>query len=81
MGQLTAFSSVLTLTEVLAKPVQLGKEDLAAEFTNFLTKGLYLIEINAAIAERAGRSRRPATFFPFFNKSSQVDLYIANPLG
>jgi len=54
-GQLTAFSSVLTLTEVLAKPVQLGKENLAAEFTNFLTKGLYLIEINAAIAERAGR--------------------------
>ncbi|HEC79524.1 MAG TPA: PIN domain-containing protein [candidate division WOR-3 bacterium] len=54
-GRLTVFSSVLTLTEVLVKPVQLGREYLVVEFINFLTNGLCLVEIDPIIAERAGR--------------------------
>lgn len=54
--KLNAFTSVLTLTEVLPKPIQLGKDHLAKEFTNFLKNGknLNLIEINKIIAESAG---------------------------
>ena len=54
-----AFSSVLTLTEVLVKPVELGDEKRAKKFSEFLTqgKGLTLVEITAAIAEKAGRLR------------------------
>lgn len=58
-GSLTAYSSVITLAEVLAKPVQAGKEALARRFADFLRRGknFNLIEISADIAERAGRLR------------------------
>lgn len=54
-----AFSSVLTLTEVLVKPAEMGDEMRAKKFSEFLMqgKGLTLVEITAAIAERAGRLR------------------------
>jgi predicted nucleic acid-binding protein len=55
-GRLKAFSSVVTLTEVLCKPIQAGKKDLANRFAEFLRRGknLSLIEISAEIAEKAG---------------------------
>ena len=58
-GELIAFSSVITLAEVLPKPIQLGREDLARKFAEFLRKGknFNLIEISADIAEKAGRLR------------------------
>ena len=58
-GTLIAFSSVITLAEVLPKPIQKGKEELATKFTDFLRKGrnINLIEISTDIAEKAGRSR------------------------
>ena len=54
-----AFSSVMTLAEVVAKPVELGDEKLARKFAEFLKAGrnLTLVEISASIAERAGRLR------------------------
>lgn len=54
-----AFSSVLTLTEVLVKPAELGDEKRAKQFSEFLTqgKGLTLLEITEATAEKAGRLR------------------------
>lgn len=58
-GTLTAFSSVITLAEVLPKPIHIGREGLARKFAEFLRKGrnLNLIEISADIAENAGRLR------------------------
>jgi predicted nucleic acid-binding protein len=58
-GSIRAFSSVITLAEVLPKPLQAGQEHLAAEFTEFLRRGrnFTLVEISAAIAEKAGRLR------------------------
>ncbi|MBI5197599.1 MAG: PIN domain-containing protein [Nitrospirae bacterium] len=58
-GRLTAYSSVITLTEVYPKPIQADDEALARKFVEFLKYGrnLSLIEISAGMAERAGRLR------------------------
>jgi len=58
-GKVTAYSSVITLAEVLPKPIEAGNEKLAKEFVEFLRHGknLHLIEVSAHIAERAGRLR------------------------
>jgi predicted nucleic acid-binding protein len=58
-GRLIAFSSVITLAEVLPKPIQMGQERLAKKFSEFLKKGqnLNLIEISADIAEKSGQLR------------------------
>ncbi|MBI5789159.1 MAG: PIN domain-containing protein [Candidatus Schekmanbacteria bacterium] len=58
-GEITAFSSVLTLTEVLSKPLEVGNEQLAKRFVGFLnySENLNLLEISAPIAEKAGRLR------------------------
>lgn len=55
-GVLTAYSSVITLAEVLAKPAQLGKIALAKRFADFLlaSRDFHLLEIDAQIAEQAG---------------------------
>ena len=58
-GSLSAFSSVITLTEVLPKPVEANDETLTKKFAEFLKHGknLTLIEISVSIAERAGKLR------------------------
>jgi predicted nucleic acid-binding protein len=58
-GSIRAFSSVITLAEVLPKPIQKGHEELAARFTEFLRRGrnFTLVEISTEIAEKAGRLR------------------------
>lgn len=58
-GSIRAFSSVITLAEVLPKPVQKRQEQLAVKFTEFLKRGrnFTLVEISAEIAEKAGRLR------------------------
>jgi len=57
--KLQAYSSVITLVEVLPKPVELGNRDLAAQFTTFLRNGinLTLLDVTADIAESAGELR------------------------
>ena len=59
MGNRVAFSSVVTLTEVLPKPVEAGDEELADRFLEFLRfgKNISLVEISVDIADRAGRLR------------------------
>lgn len=54
-----AFSSVVTLTEVLSKPIEADDEKLAKKFAEFLKHGrnLTLVEISEEIAEAAGRLR------------------------
>jgi predicted nucleic acid-binding protein len=58
-GKIVAFSSVITLTEVLPKPIEIKDERLARKFTEFLRygKNLSLVEVSTDIAERAGRLR------------------------
>lgn len=58
-GKIEAFSSVITLAEVLPKPVEIGDEKLTEKFAEFLKygKNLKLLEISVDIAERAGKLR------------------------
>ena len=58
-AKLNAFSSVITLTEVLSKPIENGDERLAKKFAEFLKggKNLSMIEISENIAETAGELR------------------------
>jgi len=58
-GKFVAFSSVVTLTEVLPKPIEAGDEKLARRFAEFLKFGrnINLIEISEKIADKAGRLR------------------------
>lgn len=58
-GSLTAYSSVISLTEVLAKPYELRKESLAKRFADFLLRGrnFHLVEISTEAAQRAARLR------------------------
>jgi len=55
-GHLEAYTSVLTLTEVLPKPIQNEAYELATTLMRFLRNGDHftLIEITPEIAERAG---------------------------
>jgi predicted nucleic acid-binding protein len=59
VGNLTAFSSVISLVEVLPKPVQTGNEKLVKKFSEFLRTGknISLLDISSDIAESAGRLR------------------------
>ncbi|MBI5236732.1 MAG: PIN domain-containing protein [Deltaproteobacteria bacterium] len=54
-----AFTSVITIAEVLPKPVKAADTRLAEMFLDFLSHGrnLILIEISEVIAERGGRLR------------------------
>jgi len=58
-GDMNAFSSVITLTEVLPKPIERGNEKLAKKFAEFLKygKNLTMIEISEVVAEAAGKLR------------------------
>jgi len=56
-GNLNVYSSVITLAEVLPKPIERGDEKLARKFAEFLKHGrnLTMIEISEGAAEAAGR--------------------------
>ena len=63
-GKLIAFSSVITLVEVLPKPVETGDEKLSKRFSDFLKNGknISLLDISSDIAESAGKLRGRYTF-------------------
>ncbi|HAK60148.1 MAG TPA: hypothetical protein DCO77_07160 [Nitrospiraceae bacterium] len=56
---ISAYSSVVTLTEVLPKPIETGNEILAKKFVEYLEHGahLTLLEITTDIAKEAGTLR------------------------
>ena len=58
-GRLKAFSSVITIAEVLPKPIQKGEDELAQKFIEFIKFGqqINLIDISVDIAEQSGRLR------------------------
>ena len=58
-GKLMAFTSVITLVEVLPKPFETGNEKLAKKFSEFIKAGenISLVDISTDVAELAGELR------------------------
>lgn len=79
-GNLNAFSSVITLTEVLPKPIESGDEKLARKFAEFLKHGknLTMIEISEKIAESAGKLRGR---YPFLKSIDAIQISAAIDVG
>lgn len=77
---LSAYSSVITLAEVLAKPIERGDERLARKFAEFLKHGrnLSMIEISEGTAEAAGRLRG---HYPFLKTVDAIQLAAAFDVG
>jgi len=80
LGKIIAFSSVITLTEVLPKPIEKGNEKLVRTFVQFLKYGsnFNLIEISATIAEKAGRLRGK---YPGLRTVDAIQISVAIDLG
>jgi predicted nucleic acid-binding protein len=72
-GMLNAVSSVITLVEVLPKPIEAGNETLAKQFSEFLTAGknISMMEITSGIAESAGHLRGR---YPFLRTMDAVQI-------
>lgn len=79
-GEFTASSSVITLAEVLAKPVETGNEVLTRKFADFLKHGrnLQLVEITTGIAEKAGHLRGR---YPHIRAIDAIQISAAIELG
>ena len=79
-GNLTAYSSVMTLTEVLPKPIEIGDEKLARKFADFLKHGKHftMIEISGGIAEAAGKLRGR---YPVLKTVDAVQIAAALEIG
>lgn len=79
-GNLTAYSSVITLTEVLPKPIESGDEKLARKFADFLKHGKHLtmIEISEGIAEAAGKLRGR---YPVLKTADALQIAAALEIG
>lgn len=77
---LKGFTSVITPTEVLVKPVELGKDELIDKFLDFLKNGknLSLIEISVKIGEAAGRLRGK---YPSIKALDALQLSVAIDIG
>ena len=58
-GRLIAYSSVITIVEILPKPIANGDAQLAKQFSNFLSsgQGITTLDITSEIAQTAGRLR------------------------
>ena len=79
-GNLNVYSSVITLAEVLPKPIERGDEKLARRFAEFLKHGknLNMVEISETTAEAAGRLRGR---FPFLKTIDAIQLAAALEVG
>jgi predicted nucleic acid-binding protein len=77
---LSAYSSVITLVEVLPKPTESGDERLTRKFAEFLKHGrnLIMIEISERIAEAAGKLRGR---YSFLKTVDAIQLAAALDLG
>ena len=79
-GNLNAYSSVITLTEVLPKPIEEGDVKLARKFADFLKHGksLTMIEISERIAEAAGKLRGR---YPFLRALDAIQISACIDVG
>jgi len=87
MQNIIAYTSVISLTEVLPKPIEQNQEELANQLINFITNNpnLTLLEISADIAEAAGRLRGKYNFLKTMDAlqiatalNSSVDCFLTN---
>lgn len=79
-GNLIAYSSVITLTEVLPKPIEINDLTLAGKFSHFLkhAKHLTLVEISEGVAETAGNLRGR---YPFLKTIDALQIAAALDIG
>ncbi len=58
-GAIAGYSSVITLTEVLTRPLQMQNQAIAAIYRSFLLNSAYLslVPVTATVAERAAQLR------------------------
>ena len=89
LDRLIAFTSVITIAEVLPKPVELGKKKLTRMFMDFLKHGknMNLLDISADIAEKAGIIRGHYTNIKTMDAiqissalSIEADLFLTNDI-
>ena len=79
-GKIKVYTSVITLTEVISKPIEKGDKKLAKEFTDFLKHGknLKLTDIPVNIAEYAGMLRGK---YPDLKTIDAIQLLSAIDIG
>lgn len=88
-GRLQIVSSVLTLSEVLVRPIREGKSELEGLFRAFLvsSKEVRLVPIDVAIAERAAKIRgetglsTPDAIHAATALLAEVSMFITNDLA
>jgi predicted nucleic acid-binding protein len=75
-NRIQAFTSVLTLSEVLPKPVETGNDELVEKFKTYLKNGpnLTLLPIGEAIGETAGVLRGK---YPYLKTVDAVQIAVA----
>ncbi len=82
-------SSVVSVTEVLPKPVSMKREEMAQKFIDFLSmkESIYLAEISFDIAEKAGRLRGKYTSLKTLDALQiaaasymEIDAFVTNDL-
>jgi predicted nucleic acid-binding protein len=58
-GEIKAFTSVITLLEVLVQPIRLGRRDLATKYVEILSQSpnISLVPVDVGIARRGGEIR------------------------
>ena len=86
-GQIEVYTSVITLTEVLPKPVQTGNQKLVEQFIRLLKnrKNFYLNDISKEIAINAGELRGKYRFLKSMDAlqlavalDKKVDVFLTN---
>ncbi len=79
-NRIQAFTSVLTLSEVLPKPVETGNDELAEKFKTYLKNGpnLTLLPIGETIGETAGALRGK---YPYLKTVDAVQIAAALDAG
>lgn len=79
-GRMKAYSSVITLVEVLPKPIAMGNESLAKDFSNFLIAGkdIITLEITSEIARKAGTLRGR---YPFLKTMDAIQIAASMEVG
>lgn len=79
-SRIQAFTSVLTLSEVLPKPVETGNDELAEKFKTYLKNGpnLTLLPIGETIGETAGALRGK---YPYLKTVDAVQIAAALDAG
>jgi len=86
---ITIYSSVITITEVLPKPIQTGNQKLLKKFLDFIVHGteVILITISADIAQTAGELRGKHGFLRTMDALQisaasvyETDIFLTNDL-